>query len=434
MPSFEEEASSSNAYTIPKSPADPRDRFKGLRFILSSLSQKGSFSYETELIFTHIAPNAIENVLYNELFERREDFQTNEKILLISIDPPDDSQYPEEQDETWKKAYKLASWMREGGDGGLLFAKIVITYVLNCKLNYKFDRCPESFFKMEEFDHFLSYAVVNEAKNRDQDGYDEMIRGFSKMMDELDDESQRVRREFQKQVYEVAKRCRISYDNPDPHEDPDSLMPPKMKEYPIVASIKLGLKRFEDGRYVKSDNYEGYVSYLISKKRNGILDISSLSSFWKSVTGVRRAGTILSLRPTNIDLRRFCIALGFDKKIYDNLVKLRNNNPKFKESKYNDKYAATGTVSMKRNEMLDDFLENIAFKLQVVRDIARRVYSNDSAKIPRLMLVYASIELLRAGIPGLVNIERDEMILFGLSKSEANELYDSQTKKEIKQK
>ena len=370
----------------------------GSQYLLDNLFKGGTFSQEARDLISYIVPNGIENFLYDEILGSANNAGKN--IIEISKDV-----YEENADKEGKISHILR-WMSSPEEPGI-FIKMVALYILHCRLNARLDRCRRRLYALQEYDFFLSHCIVHETMFRRREEFEKMLSGFARL-GEYPNDFDYLRRTVQWNIYEVAHNCCFTY-----VKNNTSLYGKEIYKDHLANPLPLGcitfrLCHFEDGII---NDYDEYVKYLLTKNRNGILEVTSLSSFWKSAMGVSRAKTILKARPSDLDLHRFCVALGFDRHVYQKLNELRD--VKFKDTEFDNKYGIWGDNSKKRNKMIDLFLSQIDHHLIKVRGIAR-----SQEEIPRLMMVDASIQLMQEGVAGLVKVTEDEVKRFGLSEAE----------------
>ena len=200
-----------------------------------------------------------------------------------------------------------------------------------------------------------------------------------------------------------------------------------------MFSFTVEAEKFRDDSI---NDYAEYISYICTKERNHIADFPSIPALWMQAVKTPRAGSLLHFRPSDRELQRLIICLGLTIEVYHKLQHLRDVYPEFEFQKQAKK-VGTRSKSAKevaRERMIEDFMRNAPIRLHVIT-------SSDDGKIPeqipRLLLVRATVDLVREGFSGLVSLSDEEIASLNLSGKEEQrfrELYAGSGTRRIKEK
>lgn len=201
--------------------------------------------------------------------------------------------------------------------------KSAALYYIHSKLNEKLDRSYHLRNHMQ--DDFLLYCILSEAKNRKLD-----VPNISE--DLLKDQ---IYHKFQNTDYRLGEGEFIAEDM--------------------------------DDRY---DNFDDYIKFLFTKRRNGLMEINSFNYLWSRLR-IRRDKTFFCVRPTQNELYVFCFALGLD---YDTYCRLRRLLEKewaeSSEAERKIKFRKTfeGFTDTERDVVLRGYLEVIGVRLECAKN------------------------------------------------------------------
>lgn len=386
-----------------------KERIDGAEFLLQNLFLPTSYSNEVQMLFTCVAPTAVEDFLYYETL-------CNNTVLHIEADFPG---LPEVPGDLSPESQRILSWLKQNKEKGLYpdpYVILLVLYFLHEMHNKKLDRCLASLYNLKDPDHFLARCLVAASETQNQTSYQSMATAYSLLFPELGANRDVIRSSIQNSLFPIVKHSSFTYVLED---DPDSLFGRETLdshvEGPVIADFKIRVQHFLDDKFdgkTKGFAYPDYVLYLLKKERNGIDDFDgSLKAFWKETVGTSRAQTIINLRPSDIDLARFCLSLGMDQRVYQRLQKLRDSYPPFVEAEKNAaKKKGMGVLTKKKSRMLGVFLSQASARLLEARTLCQ----GDTRRIPRQMLVNASIQLLSEDVSGLVKVTEEELRSFML--------------------
>ena len=144
-------------------------------------------------------------------------------------------------------------------------------------------------------------------------------------------------------------------------------------------------------------SYDDYIAFLLTKERNTIADFESLRDFWEAVVKLGRSNDphrMEDARIADIDLMLLCLALGFDEKVYDKLIDLRDK----KHANRNLVNPRTPVLGIDEPNYIKSLLNQSRNRLATARSAVTNLED-----IPRRMLLDANIALMAKGFESIIS-------------------------------
>lgn len=329
-----------------------KDIAEGAAAFLTILFSEGGFSDTEKRMYKFVCAGSIERFIYRELLKYSGviNFKTSENVIAPNQ----------------------------------LLYRLVTVYFLHCRYNAKLDRGDPKSYNLEALDDFL-YEVMNGAAT-------DCGRNF---------------RTEKNEFFEIVSKS--SFRLVLPHACYIWNAPKYSEEAKDCVQVTLSVTSFDDEN---KKSYKEFVLYLLTKERNFIYDFSQNSSvFWLNTVDLPRSGQTYKIEETfspDKDLILLCLALGFNVKVLDRLIKLRDkameNYYKRNGKHKNVRGFKAPFIEVKEEEILRGFLEHSGERLAKVRstDIEDR-------QIPRRMLFNANLELLERGLNPIINLKDKEI-------------------------
>lgn len=291
--------------------------------------------------------------------------------------------------------------------------KIVLLYMLHSFHNRRLMRCVKIFYDFEQHDTFLSGCIIHSCRLYDEKICTQLLAHFQSP-DELHFlDREGLKSELGDFVYRIAEKSTLIFMTGIDREQQVAI-PPRNKNEPLFF-FSVEAEKFDDDAI---NDYESYVKYLCRKERNHIADFDSVPTLWLQAVGTPRAGSILNVRPSDRDLQRLVIALAMRPEVYHKLLHLRDINPAFQKHAKKTSTRSKGTKEVAREKMIEDFMRNADIRLHVIPDSE---VGQNPERIPRMMLVYATADLVRNGFSGLVSLSDKEIDSLKLPENEKAE-------------
>lgn len=328
-----------------------KDIAEGAATLLASLFSEAAFSDAEKRMYRFACAGSIETFIYRELLKYTGviNFETTKNV---------------------------------GEDAEVLY-RLVAVYFLHCRYNAKLGRGNKEEYNLNALDNYL-YRVIRGAVTNC---------GKSFYMDE-------------KKFFDVVSKS--SFVLILPHIRYVWNAPKYFAQDESCVQITLTITSFDDENQT---TYKDFVTYLLTAERNSIHDYSENSSlFWRKIVGLRRGGQTYKIEetfPPDKDLFLLCLALGYDNKVLDRLIELRNramNDCKSRASLRNFQ-----TPFLDENDMkeLRNLLDHSAERLAEVRKTVA-----NAEEIPRRMLFNANFELLKVSHNPIINLKGAEVTEF----------------------
>ena len=332
-----------------------KDIAEGAAALLASLFSEVAFSDKEKRMYRYACAGCVESFIYRELikFSGVINFKTTENA---------------------------------GKDSEFLY-RLVMVYFLHCRYNSKLERGNKEDYTLQTLDSYL-YRVIRGAVTNC---------GKSFYMEE-------------KKFFDVVSKS--SFVLILPHTRYVWNAPRYSEQVEGCVQITLSITSFDDEN---KETYEEFVKYLLTAERNSIHDFSDNSSlFWRHAVGLTRSGQTYNIENTfapDKDLILLCLALGYDNKVLDRLIELRNEA-------MNAHYKRNGRRASVRNFQTPFLDENDEKELRKLLDHSAtrlaevKLLEADSEKIPRRMLFNANLEWLKVSHKPIINLKAEEVTEF----------------------
>ena len=380
-------------------------RIEAARYLLRSLYEEGQYPQEMKIVYCWVCTNAIEDFLYDEIFNKATVIQTRLDWKEMEDGTPVEASGNEEEEIRGEKDLlkKLRKWIFWKHDRGLI-CQLLALYFLNCRHNLRLDRCLRSSYQGEMLDQFLGDCLLWEAGENCRDNFDSMMASFWRIFcPKLSEEE--ARGHFLEILFGLFQKTLFCFED---EEEGKRYSWSALGETSLTVTIRV--TDFQDDLYDGQEGYRypDYVAYLCSEKRNGLVQVDSLKPFWNETVGKSRANTILLLYPSDLDLERFCLMLGLDEKVFERLCRLRDLY--FPPEKHLSSNRVPTKDTRRKQKMLHLFMQQVYHRVQEARFLCR----GKPEEIPRQMLVSASVQLIQKGVTGICLVEKKDLSCYTL--------------------
>lgn len=353
-----------------KTDVDIQTNINMATLLLPKLFAEGQYSEKEKTLFS-FCRNVVENFIYREILN------LDDTHIKTSFNTEDNSS-------------------REK-----LLVRLATTYVLHQHHNRRLDRCIKDFYSLKIKDNYLMARIFSVAK---KSPYHPEYRKFLYSNEDLITEEE---------VFKVAQKMSLTYIS-----EPLKITW-NAPEYKTAREgcfeVKLTIAKAPD-----KNTYEGYILHLLKSETNTVGDFTS-KNLWRHATGLRFSGDkkLEEIAANSIQLLLFCLSLGFSSDVYNQLLELRDNNPKFKGKEIVIKQPFL--TDREKKVLTDDFLKNSAERLRCARNEADIKNKYD---VVRRVLVNASLDLIKRDMLPVVILSEEEIARAGLEKQLIDKFYD----------
>ena len=364
--------------------------------VLTMLAEDSPYDERLKILFDDLFAFELEDALNYEVLSHDGVLKIRE-FRKLGIPDEDDERILMSMSETEK----------------IYLEKIVLLYMMHSLHNRRLMRCGKIYYDFEQHDTFLSGCIIHSCRLYNEEICTQLLSHFQSHDERHFLDMDGLKAELGDFVYSIAARSTLIFMTGKEREK-QIIIPPRNKSEPLFCFIAEA-ERFDDDAI---NDYESYVKYLCRKERNHIADFDSVPTLWLQAVGTPRAGSILNVRPSDRDLQRFVIALALSPEVYHRLIHLRDINPAFQNHAKNTRTRSRGAKDIARERMIEEFMRNSDIRLHVIPDSE---LMNNPERIPRMMLVRATVDLVRNGFSGLVSLSDKEIDSLNLSENEKAE-------------
>lgn len=346
--------------------------------LLPKLLAEGQYTTEEKSLFL-FCRNVVENFIYRE---------------VLNLNTPLELKIKRNQTQEVIKSNREE-----------FLARLSLSYLLHENHNRRLDRCSEELYSLKRIDDYLCSRILSVA--RKSPDHPERKKFFCTVENKITVE----------EIFNTATKMSLTYISPDNHLKRIWQAPNYNKNDAEGFDVTLTIATFRDKEF---KTYESYIQYLLKKERNSVGDFTS-TALWKNAMEARfsRDSKLETLAASDVHLILFCLALGMNSNVFNQLVMLRN-------IAFNGEEIVTKQPPITEREKIY-LLEELDHAEERLRCARNEEYIKNKKDIVRRVLVNVSIDLIKRDMLPVVVLSDEEIARADIEQELVEKYYDHNT-------